>query len=102
MKKLLILIACCVSLYAQGQTTRLGNTFVLGHRTTGRDTIVTKYNYQARDGKTYSIVVNKKSGACYVWKISKNGKGYRQYMTKEIKETICSEMKIRSNEKTGR
>lgn len=96
MKNLFITLALACAVCAQGHTVRKGNTFVQTRQTATRDTIVTKYNYQTRDGKNYPIVVNRQSGACYIWKTSKNGKGYRQYMGKEIKETICNELKIKT------
>lgn len=96
MKKFFITLALACAICAQGHTVRKGNTFVQTRKTATRDTLVTKYNYQTQDGKSYPIIVNKQSGACYIWKISKNGKGYRQYMDKEIKESICNELKIKT------
>ncbi len=93
MKKIILLALMCVSMAAQGQTTRSGNTFIQTKKTATRDTVITKYNYQTTDGKTHRIILNRKSGACYIWKVSKNGKGYRQYMSKDITETINREMK---------
>lgn len=96
MKKILLAVLMCASLCVMGQTERKGNTFIQTKNTAARDTIVTQYNYQTRDGKNYKIVLNKKSGACYIWKISKNGKGYRQYMSQDVKAAICSEMKVKT------
>ena len=94
MRTLLISAALFCTICAAGQTTRTGNTFV--QQKAVRDTLVTTYKYES-NGKTYPIVVNKKTGACYICKVSKNGKWYRQYMGKEIKETICNELKIKKS-----
>lgn len=94
MKTILTTFALLCAMFAQGQTTRQGNTFVQTKREAVRDTLVTKYNYQTQDGKQHPIVINKKTGSCYIWKVSKNGKGYRQYMPKDVKETITKELKI--------
>jgi hypothetical protein len=49
--------------------------------------------YEDRQGKRYPIVVNRKSGAVYIWKISRNGKGYRQYMAKDIAAEVKKTLK---------
>lgn len=95
MRTLLISAALFCTICAAGQTVRKGNTFVQ-QKAAVRDTLVTSYKYES-NGKTYPIVVNKKTGACYICKVSKNGKWYRQYMGKEIKETICNELKIKKS-----
>lgn len=95
MRTLLISAALICTICAAGQTVRKGNTFVQ-QKAAVRDTLVTSYKYES-NGKTYPIVVNKKTGACYICKVSKNGKWYRQYMGKEIKETICNELKIKKS-----
>lgn len=93
MKTLFLSVLCMCAISAHAQVTRKGDTFCQVKKTIVRDTLVTKYKYESQ-GKTYPIVLNKKTGSCYIWKVSKNGKGYRQYMSKEIKETICKELKI--------
>lgn len=93
--KLLSFVLLC-TIFAQGQTVRKGNTFVQTKRAAVKDTLVTNYKYES-NGKTYPIVVNRKTGTCYIWKVSKNGKGYRQYMNKEIKETINKELKLKKS-----
>ena len=94
MRTLLISAALFCTICAAGQTIRKGNTFV--QQKAVRDTLVTSYKYES-NGKTYPIVVNRKTGSCYICKVSKNGKWYRQYMGKENKETICNELKIKKS-----
>lgn len=96
MKTILTAAAFLCAICAQGQTTRKGNTFIQAKRAAVKDTLVTNYRYES-NGKTYPIIINKKTGTCYIWKVSKNGKGYRQYMNKEIKETINKELKIKKS-----
>lgn len=94
MKTLITSFVLLCTIFAQGQTARHGNTFVQTKRESVKDTLITKYNYQSRDGKQHPIIINKKTGACWIWKTSKNGKGYRQYIPKDVKETITKELKI--------
>ena len=85
------------NIYAQS-VTRVGNTFKSSSvRTTHKaDTLVTKYTFQDSKGVEYPIIVNKGSGACYVWKKSgKTGKYYRQYMKPEISQAVCKELNIK-------
>lgn len=82
-----------MSAIAFGQNvSRKGNTFSMSK--TIRDTLVTQFKYEDRAGKSYPIVVNKKTGACWVCRTSKNGKFYRQYMNAEIKSAVCKELNI--------
>ena len=85
------------NIYAQS-VTRVGNTFKSSSvRTTHKaDTLVTKFTFQDSKGVEYPIIVNKGSGACYVWKKSgKTGKYYRQYMKPEISQAVCKELNIK-------
>ena len=95
MRKIYIIFALLLtvsSMSAQGFS-RSGNTFK-----SVRDTLVTDYKYEDSKGNTYPIVVNKKTGSCYVCKVNKNGKFYRQNMAKEIKLQICKELNIKIKE----
>lgn len=87
-----IILALLLSLGASAQT-RKGDVFISERKTTARDTVVTKYKYEVK-GEQYPIIVNRKTGACYVCKVSKNGNWYRMYLNKEIKEAICKELNI--------
>lgn len=54
----------------------------------------TEYTWEDKKGVKYPIFISKK-GACYIKKISsKTGKEYKQYLQKEIQETIRKELKI--------
>ena len=95
MRKIYIIFALLLtvsSMSAQGFS-RSGNTFK-----SVRDTLVTQYKYEDSKGNTYPIVVNRRTGACYVCKVSKNGKFYRQNMAKDIKLAICKELNIKVKE----
>lgn len=96
MKKLLLLaVAAMLSMGVYSQNvTRHGNVFVQTTKVT-KDTLVTKYQYKDSKNKTYSIIINKANGRCYVWKKSnKSGRMYRQYMKPEVAKTISRELKI--------
>lgn len=90
---IMVLVMCALSVGAQN-VVRNGNCFKSVKKTAVRDTMVTKFKYEDMAGKSYSIIVNRKTGACYVCKTSKNGKFYRQYMNKEIKSSVCKELGI--------
>lgn len=54
----------------------------------------TEYTWEDKKGIKYPIFISKK-GACYVKRTSsKTGKEYKQYLPKEIQETIRKELKI--------
>lgn len=101
----IIMMFACVNnsnIYAQN-VTRVGNTFKSNSvRTTHKaDTLVTKYVFQDSKGIEYPIIVNKDSGACYIWKKSgKTGKYYRQYMKPEITQAIRKELNIKYTPKS--
>ena len=95
---IIMMLACAnnSSIYAQ-EVTRVGNTFKSSstRSTSKADTLVTKYAFQDSKGVEYPIIVNKGSGACYVWKkSSKTGKFYKQYMKPEITQVVCKELNI--------
>lgn len=67
-----------------------GKTFKV--QTTQIKDIQTGYTWEDSKGNKYPIFISKK-GACYIKKISKTGKEYKQYLPKEIQETINKELK---------
>lgn len=84
------------NIYAQS-IVRSGNTFKSSNNrstNTKKDTLVTKYTFEDSKGIQYPIIINKKSGSCYVWKTSKDGKKYPQYMKSEVSSSICKELGI--------
>lgn len=91
-----LLLAVC-SMSAQS-VSRSGNVFKAEKKTYVRDTLVTQYKYEDSRGNSYPIIVNKKTGSCYVCKLSKNNKFYRQYLNKDIKAQICKELNIKIKE----
>lgn len=94
---IIMMLACVNNSYAQS-VTRVGNTFKSSSvRTTHKaDTLVTKYTFQDSKGVEYPIIVNKGSGACYIWKkSSKTGKFYKQYMKPEISQAVSKELNIK-------
>ena len=100
MRKLYIIFALllAVSSMSAQSVSRSGNVFKAEKKTYVRDTLVTQYKYEDSKGNSYPIIVNKKSGACYVCKLSKNNKFYRQYLNKDIKAQICKELNIKIKE----
>lgn len=68
-----------------------GKTFKV--QTTQVKEVQTGYTWEDSKGNKYPIFISKK-GACYIKKISlKTGKEYKQYLPKEIQETINKELK---------
>lgn len=102
MKKFITIALLTISMAMSAQTqdiVRNGDTFSAAKSEHVRDTLVTKYSWEDASGKKYPIVVNKKTGACYICKVSKNGKWYRQYMAKMISEDICKMLGIERKER---
>jgi hypothetical protein len=90
MKKLIITLAImAAAITSNAQVFKATQS----RRSVVKDTVVTKMQYEDRQGKRYPIVVNRKSGAVYIWKISRNGKGYRQYMAKDIAAEVKKALK---------
>lgn len=89
------------ALNVNAQIVRNGNTFVqTSTRTTSKDTLVTKFNYEDSKGNVYKIIINKGSGRCYVWKkSSKTGKMYKQYMNEEVSRQVAKECSVKYVEK---
>lgn len=102
MKKLfvcIIMMMCLCVNNSSAQVVRDGKVFKSqGRSTATKDTLVTTYKWEA-GGIQYPIIVNKKSGRCYVWKKRKDGTIYPMYIKPEISKAICREMNIAYKEK---
>lgn len=71
-----------------------GKTFKAQTTTISNDK-KTEYTWEDKKGKKYPIFVSKK-GACYIKRISsKTGKEYKQYLPKEVQESIRKELNIK-------
>lgn len=71
----------------EGKTFKVQTTQTTSDQQTG-------YTWEDKKGVKYPIFISKK-GACYIKRISsKTGKEYKQYLPKEIQETIRKELKI--------
>ena len=77
---------------------RNGNIFKSvssGSSRTAKDTLATKFKWEDSKGNKYPIIVNKGSGACYVWrKSAKTGKMYKSYLGAEVSKAVCKELGI--------
>lgn len=104
MKKIILaavmaMMGACI-MYSQN-ITRKGNEFTQANNNrTKTDTLVTKYTYNIGSA-SYPIIVNKFSGRCYIWRLSKNGNLYRMYLKEDVCRTICKELNINYKEKKG-
>lgn len=101
MKKVFICIIMMLCLGVNNSSSqtieRKGNVFVSKSSNTRSkaDTLVTNFKFKYK-GVQYPIIINKGSGACYVWRKSgKTGKSYRQYMKPEITQAVCKELNIK-------
>lgn len=66
-----------------------------GSSRTAKDTLATKFKWEDSKGNKYPIIVNKGSGACYVWrKSAKTGKMYKSYLGAEVSKAVCKELGI--------
>lgn len=103
MRSIMILIALCgmffIAAHSNAQSiVRKGNNFSQVSNT-ARDTLRTEYTFTDSKGVVYPIVINKANGRCYVWRVSKNGRGYRAYLKAELSKTIAKEIGIEYKEK---
>lgn len=88
-----LLIMLTLSMSSFAEVKREGNTFKVEQPSKANDT-KTKYTWEDKEGNKYPIFVTKK-GACYVIRVSKKtGKEYKQYLPKDIQETIKKELNI--------
>lgn len=88
-----LLIMLTLSMSSFAEVKREGNNFKVEQTSKASDT-KTKYTWEDKEGNKYPIFVTKK-GACYVVRTSKKtGKEYKQYLPKDIQETIKKELNI--------
>lgn len=92
MKKIILCILLalfCITISAEVK--REGNTFKVEQTTKESDT-KTQYTWVDKDGNVYPVFITKR-GACYIFRTSKKtGKEYKQYLPKDIQETIKQEL----------
>ena len=89
----------CICNYCNAQNvTRTGNTFTIVSTKTSSET-KTKFTWKDSKGVEYPIYVGK-SGACYIKKVSKAGKEYKQYLGADVSSQICKELGIKYTPKT--
>ena len=92
MKKIILCILLalfCITISAEVK--RAGNTFIVEQTTKESDT-KTQYTWVDKDGNVYPVFITKR-GACYIFRTSKRtGKEYKQYLPKDIQETIKQEL----------
>ena len=95
MKKIILfaglMLACCV-MSAQ-EYKRNGKEFsIVKQEKSNSADILTGYTWKDSKGDVYDIYISKK-GSCYIIKTSKKtGKQYRQYLPKEVSNTIAEEL----------
>lgn len=89
----------CICNYCNAQNVvRNGNTFTTVSTKTSSET-KTKFTWKDSKGVEYPIYVGK-SGACYIKKVSKAGKEYKQYLGADVSSQICKELGIKYTPKT--
>ena len=92
MKKIILCILLalfCITISAEVK--REGNTFKVEQTTKESDT-KTQYTWVDKEGNVYPVFITKR-GACYIFRTSKKtGKEYKQYLPKDIQETIKQEL----------
>ena len=93
MKKIITIALLALSMSCNAQNT-VFKASTLNNRAK-MDTLVTKYKYEDKQGTQYPIIINKKSGRCYVWKKSgKTGRNYRMYMKLDISKEVARQLHI--------
>ena len=101
MKKFIFAVAMLLAFGVQNinaqSVVKNGNTFksVSSSSRAAKDTLATKFKWEDSKGNKYPIIVNKGSGACYVWrKSAKTGKMYKSYLGAEASQAVCKELGI--------
>ena len=103
MKKVFICIAMMLALGVNNSSAqsvvREGTVFRQVPRSLGgtskKDTLVTKFTFEDSKGHSYPIIINKATGACYVWRTSAKGKNYKSYMPSDTSAAIAREYNIK-------
>lgn len=100
MKKIIIfLVAIIATMFicvnAQ-EVKRDGDNFTVEKVLHQSNDVQTKYTFTVKD-VVYPIWITK-NGRCYIVRISKNGKQYKQYLNKDICLEICHEMNVEYKE----
>lgn len=89
-----LLVALIISVTSYADVVRNGDTFKVEKTISVNQDTKTKYTWEDKEGNKYPIFVTK-NGACYVVRISKKtNKEYKQYLPKDIQETIKKELNI--------
>lgn len=95
MRKVFIAVMMLMSITCASQVIRNGKTFTKVSNVTKSDTLVTDFKWEDTKGNEYPIIINTKSGACWVGKISKKtGKYYRNYLPQEVAVEVSKELNI--------
>lgn len=101
MKKIILAVVMLLAFGIQNtnaqNVVKNGNTFKLssGSSRAAKDTLATKFEWEDSKGNKYPIIVNKDSGACYIWrKSAKTGKMYKSYLGAEVSQAVCKELGI--------
>lgn len=87
MKKLFTIIMMLMCLTCMAQVKFEGNVVTTTSTTRG-DSTLTKYIWEDSNKNQYQIILSSK-GSAYVWRTSKKGKKYRQYLGVEISKAVC-------------
>lgn len=98
MKKLittLVAIATILCSTANAQNyTKVGNTYKVEKVAKQSSSRQTGFNWEDSKGNTYPILMGP-SGACYIKRVSKKtGKEYKQYLGKEVSQSICKQLGV--------
>lgn len=89
-----LLVALSMSVASYADVVRDGDNFKVEKTASVNQDTQTKYTWEDKEGNKYPIFITKK-GACYVVRVSKkSGKEYKQYLPKDIQETIKKELNI--------
>lgn len=96
MKKTIFTLALMLSFTCTfAQTVKEGNDYVQkASPRVKKDTVVTTHNWKDSQGNAYPIILNRNSGACYVWRQSKKGTLYKDYMESWVSTEIAAEYGI--------
>lgn len=89
-----LLVTLLISVTSYADIVRDGDTFKVEKTISVNQDTKTKYTWEDKKGNKYPIFITKR-GTCYVVRVSKKtSKEYKQYLPKDIQETIKKELKL--------
>lgn len=93
MKKIKFMLVVMAVMFSIGASAQYGIKSNSTRKST-KDTLVTNSTYTTSTG-TWKIIINKKSGSCYYWCKTKDGRLAKRYCPKEVSAEVSAKNGIK-------